>query len=86
MAHDTESVLVEDVSGWHPEPVAMFSSRAKAEAFIQLYEDAVGRSERKGVAGICRRGALAIAENLPLDPEHPREFFSAGLYIHQFWG
>ena len=86
MAYDTEYVMVEDVNGYHPEPVAMFSSRAKAEAFIQLYEDAVTRATSEGVAGICRPGALAIAEHLPLDPEHPREFFNDSLYIHEFWG
>lgn len=67
----------------HDVPVALFTTRAAADAFIGLWDAAVRRSQADGVNGICQVGDLYV-EGVEVDPTDLRAYVDEHLYLSRY--
>lgn len=83
-------VVVGDVGGYGCDSgefpaVALFTTRALAEAAIADYEAAVTRAEKAGVVGVCHHGDYVIADHLATDVLSLRNLLDEHLYLLDYW-
>lgn len=86
-----EPVVVGCVSGYGCDSgevpaVAVFTTRAAAQAFIDEYDTTVRRAEADGKRGTCQVGDYRIADDTDLltDPPHPSVMIDGWLYLRHY--